>query len=109
MLSFRAAGGLWRRSPWRSSPSGLTFAGLAVAKDLGSADLAASVRLAFVAGMDDAFRVAAGIAVASALLALALLPRQSTANAATEAADAASPASRKAVGAELGDAIPVRA
>jgi DHA2 family multidrug resistance protein-like MFS transporter len=85
------------------------FAGLAVARDLGSADLAASVRLAFVAGMDDAFRVAAGIAVASALLALALLPRQSTANAATEAADAASPASRKAVGAELGDEIPVRA
>ncbi len=50
------------------------FDGLAVAHHLGSAALASSARTAFVAGMDDAVRVAAAITVLGAVLALAFLP-----------------------------------
>lgn len=50
------------------------FGGLAVAHRLGSAELADSVRGAFVHGMDVALLVTAGIAAAGALLALAFLP-----------------------------------
>ncbi len=50
------------------------FGGIAVARELGSAALLASVRSAFVAGMDDAVRVTAATAVAAAILALLLLP-----------------------------------
>ena len=50
------------------------FGGLAVARQLGSAALVDSVRTAFVAGMDTALVVSAGIAAAGALLALAFLP-----------------------------------
>jgi predicted MFS family arabinose efflux permease len=55
------------------------FGGLAVAQQLGSTSLAASVRAAFVAGMDDASRVAAVIAAVAMVGALVLLPRRSSA------------------------------
>ena len=50
------------------------FGGLAVAQRLGSAPLLASVRTAFVHGMDVSLVVAAGIAAAGFVLALAFLP-----------------------------------
>ncbi len=50
------------------------FGGLAVARQLGSPELLASVRTAFVNGMDDAVRVAAVVAVAGVALALVFLP-----------------------------------
>lgn len=50
------------------------FGGLAVAQEVGSAGLAGSVRAAFVAGMDDALRVTAAIAVLGVVLTLAFLP-----------------------------------
>jgi len=53
------------------------FDGLAVAGRLGSAALANSVRVAFVAGMDDATRVAAGIACLAMVAGLVLLPGRS--------------------------------
>ena len=61
------------------------FAGLAVAQQLGSADLAAAVRAAFVDALGDAFRLSAVIALAGVPIALALLPRRRSA-AAPEAA-----------------------
>ena len=51
-------------------------AGVAVAHALGSAALADSVRYAFVQGMDTMLWVCAGIALASAILALLFLPRR---------------------------------
>jgi EmrB/QacA subfamily drug resistance transporter len=53
---------------------GSVFGGIAVARQLHSTALLASVRTAFVAGMDDAIRVAAAVAVAGIVLALVLLP-----------------------------------
>jgi hypothetical protein len=53
---------------------GSVFGGLTVAKQLNSPDLLASVRTSFVAGIDDAVRVAAVVAVAAVVLALAFLP-----------------------------------
>jgi MFS transporter, DHA2 family, multidrug resistance protein len=50
------------------------FGGLAVAQQLGSAALLASVRTAFVRGMDVSLVVAAGIAVAGFVLTLVFLP-----------------------------------
>ncbi|MBV8979546.1 MAG: MFS transporter, partial [Acidimicrobiia bacterium] len=50
------------------------FAGVALAAQLHSPALLASVRSAFVAGMDAAMLVSTGIAVAGMLLALAFLP-----------------------------------
>jgi DHA2 family multidrug resistance protein-like MFS transporter len=50
------------------------FGGLAVAQQVGSSALAESVRLAFVAGMDDALRVTAMIAVLGTALTLIFLP-----------------------------------
>jgi DHA2 family multidrug resistance protein-like MFS transporter len=50
------------------------FAGIAVAHQLGSAALLASVQGAFVAGLDAAVRVAAGVDLVAAVLALAFLP-----------------------------------
>lgn len=50
------------------------FGGLDVARQLGSPALASSVRAAFVAGMDDAIRVAAAITLLGVALALAFLP-----------------------------------
>jgi DHA2 family multidrug resistance protein-like MFS transporter len=52
------------------------FGGLTVAREAGSPALADAVRTAFVAGMDNAFRVEAVIASASVVLALAFLPRR---------------------------------
>jgi len=60
------------------------FGGLAVAQQLGSADLLASVRSAFVAGMDDAIRVAAAIAVAGLVLTIAFLPGRAAASEQTD-------------------------
>jgi DHA2 family multidrug resistance protein-like MFS transporter len=50
------------------------FSGLAVAQQLGSAALLASVRAAFVHGMDVSLVVAAGIAAVGVVLTLAFLP-----------------------------------
>jgi len=52
------------------------FAGLEVARQLGSTALADSVRAAFVAGMDQALLVSAAIAVVGVILSLAFLPRR---------------------------------
>jgi hypothetical protein len=60
------------------------FAGLAAAQQLGSSSLADAVRAAFVAGMDDALRVTAVIALAGMALTLVFLPRRSTGAALTE-------------------------
>jgi MFS transporter, DHA2 family, multidrug resistance protein len=57
-----------------SAAQGSVFGGLEVARQVGSSALLDSVRTAFVAGMDDASRVAAFIAVAAAAGALVLLP-----------------------------------
>jgi hypothetical protein len=51
--------------------------GVAVAKQLGSPALLDEVRSAFIHGMDIMLWTCGGIAVASALLALAFLPRRS--------------------------------
>ena len=57
------------------------FGGLAVAQQLGSAPLLASVRAAFVHGMDVSLVVAAGIAAAGIVLTVAFLPRRTAATA----------------------------
>ena len=54
------------------------FAGLAVAQKLGSPALAASVRSAFVHGIDSMLWVSAGLAVVAVILALAFLPWRAT-------------------------------
>jgi Na+/melibiose symporter-like transporter len=79
------------------------FAGLAVAQQLGSAPLFASVRAAFVHGMDVSLVVAAGIAAVGLLLALAFLPARATpragGGAAVQAASSVSPTAPLLVGA----------
>jgi Na+/melibiose symporter-like transporter len=55
------------------------FGGLAVARQLGSAPLLASVRAAFVHGMDVSLVVAAGIAALGIVLALVFLPGRTAA------------------------------
>ena len=57
-------------------------AGVAVAHELGSAELLTAVRTAFVHGLDIMLWTCGGIALASALLALAFLPRRTRAAAA---------------------------
>jgi DHA2 family multidrug resistance protein-like MFS transporter len=52
------------------------FGGIAVARQLGSPQLLDSVRTAFVAGMDDASKVAGVVALVAAVLALVVLPRR---------------------------------
>ena len=52
------------------------FGGIAVARQLGSPALLGSVQTAFVAGMDDAARVAALVAAAAAVVALLVMPRR---------------------------------
>jgi DHA2 family multidrug resistance protein-like MFS transporter len=54
------------------------FGGMAVAHQTGSASLLASVRAAFVHGMDVALLVSAAIAVVGMVLALVFLPRRAT-------------------------------
>src|SRR5215468_4271685 len=56
------------------------FAGLAVAHQLGSAELLESVRTAFVHGIDAMLWASAGLAVAGIVLALAFLPWHATAS-----------------------------
>ena len=58
------------------------FAGVAVAHQLQSATLAASVRAAFVCGMDASLEVSAGIAGLGIVLTLAFLPGRAVENAA---------------------------
>ena len=55
------------------------FGGLAVAQQTGSPALLASVKAAFVAGMDDAVRVTAGVAMVAIVLALLFLPARARA------------------------------
>ncbi|HMA36730.1 MAG TPA: MFS transporter [Chloroflexia bacterium] len=62
------------------------YGGLAIARQLGSAALADSVRQAFVAGLDAALWVCAGLALAALVLALAFLPRRVAEPGATDAA-----------------------
>ncbi|MFI5260106.1 MAG: MFS transporter, partial [Candidatus Limnocylindrales bacterium] len=64
------------------------FGGLAVAQQVGSPVLLASVKGAFVAGMDDAVRVTAGVAVVAIALALAFLPARARVAQPTEAPQA---------------------
>jgi MFS transporter, DHA2 family, multidrug resistance protein len=56
-------------------------AGVAVAKQAGSAELLAMVRDAFIHGMDTALLVCAGVTAAGVILALLFLPRRETATA----------------------------
>jgi MFS transporter, DHA2 family, multidrug resistance protein len=65
------------------------FAGVAVARQLGSASLLGSVRAAFVDGMDVMLWACAAIAVAGMVLALVFLPGRAAAVAATPAQPAA--------------------
>lgn len=61
------------------------YGGLAVARQLGSAALADSVRSSFVLGLDAALWVCAGIAAGALVLALVFLPRQAAAPGKTDA------------------------
>src|SRR5712692_9824158 len=72
------------------------FGGLAVAQQLGSAPLLASVRTAFVQGMDVSLVVAAGIAVAGFVLTLIFLPGRAASKAGGAEPVEASPARRRA-------------
>ena len=65
------------------------FGGLGVAQQLGSAALAASARTSFVAGLDDALRLTAGVTVVAILLALLFLPARARAPGAAEAPETA--------------------
>jgi len=60
-------------------------AGVAIANQTGSVLLLDSVRHAFVAGMDTMLWACAGIALASAILAVIFLPRRAEGSAATTA------------------------
>jgi EmrB/QacA subfamily drug resistance transporter len=62
-----------------SAVQGSVFGGLEVARSVGSPALLDSVRTAFVAGMDDASRVAAIIAVAAVAGAIVLMPKRASA------------------------------
>jgi hypothetical protein len=64
------------------------FSGLAVARQLNSPALLASVRSAFVAGMDDALRLAAAVAIVAVVLAILFLPERLRAAGKTEAGQA---------------------
>ena len=64
------------------------FAGLAVAQQLGSPQLLASVRAAFVQGMDISLVAAVGIAVAGLVLTLIFLPGRTTKASTTEQLEA---------------------
>jgi EmrB/QacA subfamily drug resistance transporter len=55
------------------------FGGLAVAQQTGSAALLASVKAAFVAGIDDAVRITAGVALVAIVPALIFLPARARA------------------------------
>ena len=69
------------------------FSGLQVARQLGSSALAATVRSAFLAGMDGSLRVAAAAVALGVPLALALLPGRAPSGAGLGAQSAHDPAS----------------
>jgi MFS transporter, DHA2 family, multidrug resistance protein len=71
-------------APAREAVRGSVFGGVAVAGRLHSPELLASVRTAFVDGMDSALLLSAVIAVAGLLLALAFLPARAVQPAAEE-------------------------
>jgi MFS transporter, DHA2 family, multidrug resistance protein len=71
-------------------------AGVSVAKALGSPALLASARTSFVQGMDTMLWACGGIALASALLALAFLPRRAGATMGTAPADSGADAPQRA-------------
>lgn len=73
-LSHLASLGLSNRAADQAHQS--IFAGVAIATRTGSAALLGSVRAAFVAGMDTAFLVCAGIAAVGAILAVLFIPRR---------------------------------
>jgi DHA2 family multidrug resistance protein-like MFS transporter len=73
------------------------FGGIAVAHQLGSAQLLESVRLAFAQGMDVALLVSAGIAAAGIVLALAFFPGRAASQAERTIAVEASPDRRRAL------------
>ncbi len=58
----------------RDTVKASVFGGIALARQLGSATLLASIRTAFVAGMDRSVLATAGIAAVASVLALAFLP-----------------------------------
>ena len=62
-----------------SAVQGSVFGGLEVARQVGSPALLDSVRTAFVAGMDDASRVAAIIAIAAVVGSIVLMPKRASA------------------------------
>ena len=68
-----------------SAVQGSVFGGLEVARQVGSPALLDSVRTAFVAGMDDASRVAAIIAIAAVVGSIVLMPKRASAPADDEA------------------------
>lgn len=68
------------------------FGGIAAASRLGSADLLATVRSAFVAGMDDALRAAAGALAVAVVLGLTFLPARAATVERTPRTDTASQA-----------------
>ena len=75
------------------------FGGLAVAAKIGSPQLLASVRSAFVVGMDASLRVGVGIAVAGCILTLIFLPNRPRAKAGSDAAAGTSEAASMPAGA----------
>ncbi|HEX9043796.1 MAG TPA: MFS transporter [Candidatus Limnocylindrales bacterium] len=74
-----------------SAAQASVFGAVGIAHQLGAAGLLASARTSFVAGLDDALRVAAVIAVAGCLLGLAFLPARSSPVAAAGSARRAAP------------------
>jgi EmrB/QacA subfamily drug resistance transporter len=60
------------------------FKALAIAREIGSPSLGESAKVAFVAGIDDAMRAAAVVAVAAIVGAILLLPRRAAAQEAQE-------------------------
>ena len=66
---------------------GSVFGGIAVAHQLNSAGLLASVQAAFAAGVDDAIRLAVGVAATGVVLALVFLPVRTAVIHATGAPD----------------------
>jgi hypothetical protein len=76
-----------------STAQSSVFGALAIAREVGSPALADSARAAFVAGMDDATRVAAAIALVAFAGALVLLPRRAPAPSDSAPADSIEPVS----------------
>lgn len=66
-------------APAAAAVKASVFGGIAEARQLGSTALLELVRTSFVAGLDDALRVAAGVAVIAIVLALAFLPARTEA------------------------------